>query len=52
VRPGYLVGGQQGERLLQGGDRLRLAPGVPQRARAPVEHQRTPDGVALGRESG
>ena len=52
MRPGYLVAGQQGERLLQSGDRLRLAPGVPQGARAPVEHQRAPDGVALGWESG
>jgi hypothetical protein len=52
VRPGHLVGGQQGERLFQGGDRLGLPAGVPQGARPPVEHQRAPDRVALGREPG
>ena len=52
MRPGHLVGGQQGERLFQGGDRLGLPAGVPQGARSPVEDQRAPDRVALGREAG
>lgn len=52
MRPGHLVGGQQGERLFQGGDRLVLPAHVPQGARAPVQHQRAPDRVVFGREPG
>ena len=51
MRPGHLVDRQQGERLFQGGDRLGLPADVAQRARAPVEHQRAADRVALCRET-
>ena len=52
VRPGHLIGRQQGERLLQGRDRLGLPAAVPQGVRAAVEHERAPDRVSLGREHG
>ncbi len=52
MSPGHLVGRQQGERLLQGHDRLGLAAGIPQGVRAALEHERAPDRAALGGKFG